>query len=269
MAAAAPLPGEEIFAGETVSARRDGELAWIVLGGERPFTIDEAFPGDLVAALDAVEAAGSRGLVLAGTTKVFCAGANLRLGPQLREPEFAKHWLSTQHEAVARLAECRVPTVAAVHGAAAGAGCNLAIACDHVVAAPAAGFSQAFIRIGLATDMGSAFLLPRRTGLQAARELMLSGREVAGKEALDLGLADELGEPDEVWERARAVATERAAGPLAAYAAVKQGLARGAAMTMRDSLDLEMDLQLDVMSDPDFEEGTTAFLEKRPPRYGG
>jgi 2-(1,2-epoxy-1,2-dihydrophenyl)acetyl-CoA isomerase len=250
-----------------VTATVDDGIGWIELAGERPFTIDEAFPEEFTAAIDAVEQGAARALVLAGSTAVFCAGANLKLGPKLREAEFGQAWLESQHDAIARLVECRLPTVAAVHGAAAGAGCNLAIACDHVVAAERAGFSQAFIRIGLATDMGSVYLLPRRVGFQAARELMLSGREVAGGEALRLGLADQLVAGEDVRERAREVAVERAAGPLAAYAAVKEGLARGAALEMRDSLELEAALQLDVMAHPDFAEGSTAFLEKRPPRY--
>jgi 2-(1,2-epoxy-1,2-dihydrophenyl)acetyl-CoA isomerase len=263
------LPGQEAFAGATIAARIDGEIGWILLGGERPFTLDESVPGDLVAAIDAVEASAVRGVVLAGTTRVFCAGANLRLGPKLREADFARAWLAGHHEAIARLAECPLPTVAAVHGAAAGAGCNLAIACDHVVADPAARFSQAFIRIGLATDMGSLFLLPRRTGLQAARDLMLTGREVAGEEALALRLADELCPADGLWERAREAAAQRGSGPLAAYAAVKRGLAEGADLPLRPSLDLERDIQLDVMLDPDFTEGSEAFLEKRPPSFRG
>ncbi len=155
---------------------------------------------------------------------MFCAGANLRLGPMLREREFAQNWLHTQHDAIARLAECRLPTVSAVQAAAAGAGCNLAIASDYVVAVPGARFSQAFIRIGLATDMGSLYLLPRRVGFQAAREMMVTGREVAGEEALRMGLADELCADSALLTRAREVAAERARGPLAAYAAVKQGL---------------------------------------------
>lgn len=263
------LPGDEAFAGTTISARIDGAVGWIILGGERPFTLDESVPGDLVAAIEAVESSSAGALVLGGTTRVFCAGANLRLGPKLVDAAFARDWLAGHHEAIARLAECPLPTVAAVHGAAAGAGCNLAIACDHVVAAPEARFSQAFIRIGLATDMGSLFLLPRRTGLQAAKDLMLTGREVEGDEALALHLADELCPADSVWERAAAVATARAAGPRAAYAAVKRGLAEGAHLPLRASLDLERDLQLDVMLDPDFAEGSQAFLEKRPPSYGG
>jgi 2-(1,2-epoxy-1,2-dihydrophenyl)acetyl-CoA isomerase len=264
----AGLPGVEFFKTTTVSARADGELAWIALEGERPFVIGESFPSDLIGALDAVEASGAHGVVLAGTTAVFCAGADLRLGQRLREREFATRWLETQHEALARLTDCPLPTVAAVHAAAAGAGCNLALACDHVVAARSARFSQAFVRIGLATDMGSLFLLWRRAGVQSARELMLSGRDVSGDEALRLRLADELCSVEEVWPRARTVATERATGPLDAYAAIKAGLAQSIGLGLGASLDLEQRLQLDVMATPDFAEGTTAFLEKRAPRFG-
>lgn len=262
------LPGTEVFSGETISARVDDEVGWILLGGEQPFTLDESVPGDLVGTIDAVESWRARALILAGTTRVFCAGANLRLASQLREAAFARRWLEGHHEAIARLVECPLPTVAAVHGAAAGAGCNLAIACDHVIADPAARFSQAFIRVGLATDMGSLFLLPRRTGLQVARDMMLTGREVEGEEAIALHLADELCPADSLWERAREVASSRGCGPLVAYAAVKRGLAEGANLPLRPSLDLERDIQLDVMLDPDFAEGSEAFIEKRAPNFG-
>jgi 2-(1,2-epoxy-1,2-dihydrophenyl)acetyl-CoA isomerase len=261
------LPGKPLLDDGTVGARIEGEIGWILLGGERAFTLDQAFPAAFEGAIDAVEAAGARAVVLAGTTKVFCAGADLRLAPRLQEPEFAKHWLEIQHGAIRKLVECPLPTVAAVHGAAAGAGCNLALGCDHVVTATRAGFSQAFIRIGLATDMGSLYLLPRRVGHQTAKELMLSGRTVGGAEAVEIGLADEAVETDEVWERSRTIAAARAAGPLAAYAAVKRGLDRGAT-DLCQSLDIEADLQLAVMAHPDFAEGSAAFLEKRPPRFG-
>ena len=262
------LPGTEVFGGQTIAARVDDEVGWIVLGGERPFTLDASVPGDLMAAIDAVESSGACALVLASTTRVFCAGANLRLGPQLREAAFARRWLESHHAAIQRLVECPLPTVAAVNGAAAGAGCNLAIACDRVIADPSARFSQAFIRIGLATDMGSLFLLPRRTGLQAARDLMLTGREVAGEEAIALHLADELCPTDSLWERAREVASSWGRGPLVAYAAVKRGLAEGANLPLQPSLDLERDIQLDVMLNPDFAEGSEAFIEKRAPNFG-
>jgi 2-(1,2-epoxy-1,2-dihydrophenyl)acetyl-CoA isomerase len=136
-----------------------------------------------------------------------------------------------------------------------------------VLAAPTARFTQAFVRIGLAPDMGSLFLLPRRVGFQAARELMLTGREVAGEEARDLGLVDELCEQQDLWTRARAIAEERANGPLAAYAAIKQGVARGTTASLRDSLAIEAALQLDLLAGPDFAEGSRAFLEKRPPVF--
>ncbi len=97
---------------------------------------------------------------------------------------------------------------------------------------------------------------------------MLTGREVESEEAIALHLADELCPADSIWVRAREVATIRAAGPLAAYAAVKRGLAQGTDLPLHASLDLERDIQLDVMLDPDFAEGSEAFLEKRAPQFG-
>lgn len=263
----AQLPGQEVFSGETIAARRDDPVGWVVFQGDRAFTVDEAFPGDFVQALDVLRGSGVRAIILAGTTSVFCAGANLRLAPKLQRREFGAAWLERQHDAVARLVELPLPTVAAVHAAAAGAGCNIALACDLVLAAPTARFTQAFVRIGLAPDMGSLFLLPRRVGFQAARELMLTGREVAAEEARDLGLVDELCEQQDLWARARAIAEERANGPLAAYAAIKQGVARGTTASLRDSLAIEAALQLDLLAGPDFAEGSRAFLEKRPPVF--
>ncbi len=261
------LPGQEVFAGETIAARRDDPVGWIVFGGDRAFTVDEAFPGDFVQALDVLSGSRLRAIILAGTTPVFCAGANLRLAPKLQRREFGAAWLERQHDAVARLVEFPLPTVAAVHAAAAGAGCNIALACDFVLATPTASFTQAFVRIGLAPDMGSLFLLPRRVGFQAARELMLTGRAVAGEEARHLGLVDELCELGDLWARSRALAEERANGPLGAYAAIKEGVARGATASLRDSLAIEAALQLDLLAGPDFAEGSRAFLEKRPPVF--
>jgi 2-(1,2-epoxy-1,2-dihydrophenyl)acetyl-CoA isomerase len=104
--------------------------------------------------------------------------------------------------------------------------------------------------------------------VQAARDLMLTGREVQGDEAVALHLVDELCPRESLWARAEELAATRADGPLAAYAAVKQGLAEGLHLGLGASLDLERDLQLDVLLDPDFAEGSEAFVEKRAPRFG-
>lgn len=257
----------EVFCGRSIAAHLESGIGWIVLGGERPFTVDEDFPDDLTQALDILRGREARAIVVLGKTAVFCAGANLKLAEKLQRRAVAQDWLVRQSAAIARLAECPLPTIAAVQGAAAGAGCNLAIACDHVIAVPNARFSQAFVRIGLAGDMGSLYLLPRRVGFRVARGLMLTGREVAGEEALEIGLADELAAPEDLASRAAAVARERADGSLPAYAAIKGGLARGVTASLADSLTVEIEEQLDLMTGPDFAEGARAFLEKRPPVF--
>src|SRR5581483_1793295 len=101
----AQLPGHEVFSSETIAARRDDPVGWIVFQGDRAFTVDEAFPGDFVQAMDVLRGSGVRAIILAGTTPVFCAGANLRLAPRLQRREFGAAWLERQHAAIARFVE--------------------------------------------------------------------------------------------------------------------------------------------------------------------
>jgi len=257
-------------AGRSVSALAAGEIGWIVMHAEKVHVLTESFPGDLEQAVAAVaDDEAVRAVVLTGTSRVFCAGADISLAQRLRGPAFGRWWLSAHHDALESLAELPKPVVAAVNGAAAGAGFNLALACDVIVAAEPASFSQAFIRIGLATDMGSLHLLPRRVGFQRARELMYSGRTLDSAEALAIGAVDEVVAPEQLVAAALARAETLGAGPLQAFAAVKAGMAGSEHLGLRDSLALELELQMDVLASEDFAEGTTAFLEKRKPKYTG
>ena len=257
-------------AGRSVSALAVGEIGWIVMHAEKVHVLTESFPGDLEQAVAAVcDDAAVRAVVLTGTSRVFCAGADISLAQRLRGPAFGRWWLSAHHDALESLAELPKPVVAAVNGAAAGAGFNLALACDVIVAAEPATFAQAFIRIGLATDMGSLHLLPRRVGFQRARELMYTGRALDAGEALAIGAVDEVVEPERLVAAALARAEALAAGPLQAFAAVKAGMEGSDNLSLRDSLALELDLQMDVLASEDFAEGTAAFLEKRRPKYTG
>ncbi len=259
-----------LSAGHSVSALASGGIGWIVLHAEKVHVLTESFPGDLEQAVAAVaDDDAVRAAVIAGTSRVFCAGADLSLAERLRGPAFGRWWLSAHHDALASLAELHKPLVAAVNGAAAGAGCNLALAADVAIAAESANFSQAFIRIGLATDMGSIGLLPRRVGFQRARELMHSGRTVDSAEALAIGMVDEVVAPERLVAVARERAERLAAGPPLAFAAVKAGMDQGAHLGLRESLDLELELQVGVLASEDFAEGASAFLEKRDPRYTG
>jgi 2-(1,2-epoxy-1,2-dihydrophenyl)acetyl-CoA isomerase len=252
-----------------VKVASDGSLGEITLsnpGGVH--MIDESFPDALKSAVATLDGAPAvRTVVLGGDSKVFCAGADLSLAERLRDPEFGAEWLRTQHDAILRLARMRMPVVAAVAGAAYGAGFNLALACDFIVASDSASFSQAFVRVGIATDMGSPFLLPRRVGVQRARELMYTGRSLTAAEALEIGAVDEVVAPDRVADRARELAAELAAGPPLALAAMKRALATATGDTLEQALDRE--LQAEPLASSDFEEGATAFSEKRAPNFEG
>ncbi|HEV7564180.1 MAG TPA: enoyl-CoA hydratase-related protein [Solirubrobacterales bacterium] len=267
-AASAGAEVRSLGAGRSVSAFAAGQTGWIVMHAEKVHVLTESFPGDLEQAVAAIRDDGAvRSAVLTGTSRVFCAGADISLAPRLRGPGFGRWWLSAHHDALESLAELPKPLVAAVNGAAAGAGFNLALACDVIVAAAGTSFSQAFIGIGLATDMGSLHLLPRRVGFQRARELMYTGRRIDAAEALEIGAVEEVVDPDDLIATARERAEALGAGPLRAFAAVKAGMDRADGTGLRESLAIELELQMDVLASGDFAEGTAAFLEKRAPEY--
>jgi 2-(1,2-epoxy-1,2-dihydrophenyl)acetyl-CoA isomerase len=257
--------------GPTLSVETRGELGWIVLRNESGVhVLTEGFPDAMQGAVSALEASPDvRAVIVTGKTRVFCAGADLNLAERLREPEFGRCWLDSHNAALVALSELPKPTVAAVNGAAYGAGFNLALACDFIVASLEASFCQAFIRIGLATDMGSLHLLPQRVGVHRARELMYTGRSLSAQEALDLGVVDEAVEAGRLAVRAQDLAAQLAAGPPRAFAAIKRGMAEAPELGLRDALQLERELQLEVLQTDDFQEGAAAFLEGREPRYRG
>jgi len=267
-AASAGAEVRTLGAGRSVSALAVGEVGWIVMHAEKVHVLTESFPADLEQAVAAVRDDDAvRAVILTGTSRVFCAGADISLAPRLSGPAFGRWWLSAHHAALESLAELPKPVIAAVNGAAAGAGFNLALACDLIVAAAGTSFSQAFIGIGLATDMGSLQLLPRRVGFHRARELMYSGRRIDAAEALQIGAVDEVVDGDSLIATARERAEALGAGPLRAFAAIKTGMDRADGASLRESLAIELELQMDVLASADFAEGTAAFLEKRAPRY--
>lgn len=254
----------------TVDFASEGQLGFIRLANpDGVHVIGESFPDQLGAAVrNLTDSDEIRAVILSGGPRVFCAGADLSLVDRLREPEFGRMWLRAQHGALLALATLPKPTVAAVEGAAFGAGFNLALACDFVVASATARFCQAFVKVGLATDMGSPFLLTRRAGLQQARSLMYTGRTIDAVEALRLGMVDECVDVD-AEGRAATFAAELASGPPLALAAMKEALLRAPAHNLAQVLDDELELQTQVLRSEDFREGANAFREKRTAQFQG
>ena len=210
----------------------------------------------------------ARALVLTGAGRAFCSGQDLS-DASLADIDL-EATLRDDYEPLLRLLrDCPIPTLAAVNGAAAGAGANLALACDVVIASESASFSQAFTRIGLIPDAGGTWTLPRQIGTARAMGAMLFADRVSARQAADWGMIYEA-VPDAgfaaQWQaRAMALAT----GPTAAFAALKQALRASAGNGFEAQLALEAQLQGACGRTGDFREGVAAFLEKRPPRFSG
>ncbi len=222
----------------------------------------------LTQALDAAEAdAGCRAILLHGAGRGFCAGQDLtevRPGVDLGDALERRF-----NPLVRRLRAMPLPVVCAVHGVAAGAGANLALACDIVLAGHSAQFLQAFVRIGLVPDAGGTWTLPRLVGDARARGMAMLGEPVSGADAAAWGLVWRALPDDELLPETERMAAHLATQPTQALALMKQALNASAAHTLDQQLDLERDLQRRAGATPDFQEGVQAFLDKRAAVFTG
>jgi 2-(1,2-epoxy-1,2-dihydrophenyl)acetyl-CoA isomerase len=215
---------------------------------------------------------GVRAVLLRGEGRVFCAGGNVKRMAESagKDPtEFFDGPLGKIHDAARSLATLPLPVVGAVHGVAAGAGFNLALCCDLLLAAEGTRFNQAFVKLGLVPDTGGTFTLPRLVGTRKAMELFLLGDFVDADEALRLGILNRVVSQDRLVDEARELVARLAAGPTAAYAEIKQLLRDTATASFAEALELERQAQLRVGTTADFVEGVRAFLEKRPAGFRG
>lgn len=211
----------------------------------------------------------ARALVLTGAGRGFCSGQDLGDARSVAELDL-EGVLRDEYEPMLRaLADCPVPTICAVNGAAAGAGANLALAADVVIAARSAVFIEAFSRIGLIPDAGGTYWLPRMVGLPRALGMCLFAEPIPAGRAADWGLIWEVVEDDQLAGRAAELAGRLAAGPSLAYRLAKQALRESLANDRDAQLALEARLQGEAGRSRDFVEGVMAFLEKRPARFEG
>jgi 2-(1,2-epoxy-1,2-dihydrophenyl)acetyl-CoA isomerase len=220
----------------------------------------------------AAEDSEVRAVVLTGSGRAFCVGQDLAQHAQNLESDRAAVWATVPEHytpIATALATMPKPVVAAVNGAAAGAGAAFSLACDFRVAADTAKFTMAFSAVGLSADSGSSWSLPRLVGLAKAKELLMLPSTITAEEALGLGLVTEVVPAAAVADRARALAVRLAAGPTVAYAAIRRSLAFSAGHGLEESLAVENEM-MDLTGVTDDHVGAVrSFLAKEQPTFHG
>ncbi|MGV0794536.1 enoyl-CoA hydratase/isomerase family protein [Mycolicibacterium sp. XJ1819] len=254
-----------------IVVRRSGSVVHVALN--RPARKNAMLPEMWAQLADIVEDVEAndvdRVLVLTGEGGSFCSGADISARsntPTDAAPRMsAEQLLADIKRCVLSLTKMSKPSVAAVDGVAAGGGCNLALACDLVVASDRAQFSEIFIRRGLTVDTGGSWILPRLVGISMARRLVLLGEIVEAELAFRMGLVTHLVRTDDFHRQVAAIAGRLAEAPAATLAADKRLLAESAKLTLAEALDRETASQLDMLGRPHVQAARSAFLARHQP----
>ena len=253
--------------------KRDGYRVITLNRPERLNAFNEAMHIALRDALDDAEKDDTcRALMLTGAGRAFCTGQDL--SDRLPKPGEKSVVLGETQDKyynplVRKLRALPFPVVAAVNGAAAGAGCNLALACDIVIASLKATFIQSFARVGLIPDTGGTWMLPRLVGDARARGLALLAQNLDGEKAALWGLIWRAVEDEVLMYEAARICEHFAMAPTQSLALIKRALNASAGNSLEAQLDLERDLQREASLTPDYAEGVRAFMEKRKPAFSG
>ena len=240
---------------------------------DRLNSFTDAMHAEVRDALACVKAGASvRVLLLTGAGRGFCAGQDLgdrAVAPGSEPVDLGASIERNYKPLILGLRALPMPVVCAVNGVAAGAGANLALACDLVVATKSASFIQAFAKIGLIPDSGGTYFLPRLVGSARAMGLALLGEKLSATDAAQWGLIWQCVEDAEFSAATERLLAHFAQAPTRGLAALKQALHASAANSLSTQLDLERDLQRALGQGDDYREGVSAFIAKRPPRFTG
>jgi len=254
---------------DTLLTREEGGIGTITLNRPEVMNaLNKQMRAELTHALKDI-GARVRVLVLTGAGRAFCSGQDLGDGGNAAQIDLERT-LREEYEPMLRaIYDAPVPVIAAVNGSAAGAGANLALAADVVIAAESASFIQAFTRIGLIPDAGGTWFLPRQIGFARAMGAMLFADRISARQAADWGMIWDSVADDQFESQWKARATALASGPTIAYRNIRKALRKSLSNPLDAQLALEAQLQAEAGKTRDFQEGVMAFLEKRPASFEG
>lgn len=260
---------------ETVNYVLNGTVATITMN--RPDSLNSLslqLGKDLRAGVERAASEGVRAIVLTGAGRAFCAGGDLKEMQEMGNAEgrieaFLDSPLKSLHDLIRSIRETPIPFIAAVNGVCAGAGVNLALACDIVLASDDAAFREAFVRIGLTPDCGGTFFLPRAIGEKLATEMFMTGDSISAERALQIGMINNVVPSANLMSESAKLAVKLAMGPTAAMGRIKKMMNATFSNDLNEQLALEAECQLESGRSSDFKEGVAAFFDKRPPAFTG
>ena len=254
---------------ETIIVEKNDQVATVTLNlPEKLNALDLVMREELkVVFWEFAKARDVKSVIVTGAGRAFCAGGDISTMQTVTAPA-GRDRLKNVQQLVRAMTGLEKPVIAAVNGPAVGAGFNIALACDLILASDKAKFSQSFAKIGLIPDMGGFYFLPLRVGVHQAKELMMTGRMIEAQEAFAIGLVNRVVPHENLMDAARETALGLARGASRAQAMIKAALNRWPA-SLEEILEIEANMQAVCFETHDFKEGLQAFLEKRPPEFTG